>query len=76
MKQPEASLPVTSEVLALAALTAEGVTGEGADTTLIWIRGTFNSLIVGQYCNGGAISLGGDQVAASHNGVGHAGGVP
>lgn len=67
------SLPVTSEALALAALTAEGVTGRGAGTTLIWIRETFNSLIVGQYSNGGDTSRAGSRYLRSFPvGMGHA----
>lgn len=51
-----------------AALTAEGVTGPGIGTTLIWIRGTCNSLIAGQCCNGGGIFPGG----CDHPGMGRA----
>lgn len=59
LKQPEVSLAVTSEGLVAAALTAEGVTSPGIGTTLIWIRGTCNSLIVGQCCDGGGVFPGG-----------------
>lgn len=65
LKQPEVSLPVTSETIELTALTAEGVTCSGASSTLIWIRGSCNSLMVGQYSNGGGTSWGGHQVTAT-----------